>query len=60
MSFLAASQYFDSCFLASPVNFGLTSFMGMSFMISRYMDMEISGEHLEGRTGSALSAGEWR
>ena len=34
------------------MNLGFTSFMGTSFMISRYMDIEISGMQSEGRTGS--------
>ena len=50
--FLAASAYLESCFLASPVNFGLTNLMGMSFMISLYIDIDISGKQLLGNNGS--------
>ena len=50
--FLAASAYFDSCLRASPEDFGRTSLIGMSFMISRYIDMEISGKQKLGNMGS--------
>ncbi|CAG2059413.1 unnamed protein product [Timema podura] len=48
----AASAYLESCFLASPVNLGLTSLIGISFIISLYMDIDISGKQLLGRRGS--------
>ena len=35
-----------------PVNFGFTSFMGMSFMISLYIAIEISEKQFDGKTGS--------
>lgn len=41
-----------SCFLASPEYFGFTSFMGMSFMISLYMDGEMSDVQTDGNIGS--------
>ena len=50
--FFAESAYFNSCFLASPEYFGLMSFIGMSFMISRYMDCEISDVQIDGNIGS--------
>jgi hypothetical protein len=50
--FLAASAYLDSCFRASPVNFGRSSFMGKSFIISLYMESETSGWHWPGKSGS--------
>ena len=50
--FLAESAYFSSCFLASPEYLGLMSLMGMSFMISRYMDCEISDVQTDGSIGS--------
>jgi len=46
--FLAASAYFDNCFLASPVNFGFTKRIGMSSMMAANMAGEISGAHLLG------------
>lgn len=52
ITFLAASAYLDNCFLASPVNFGLTSLIGMSSIISLYIDKETSGTHLLGKNGS--------
>lgn len=50
--FFAASAYFDSCFRASPVNLGLSNFIGKSFMISLYIDWETSTEHCPGKSGS--------
>ena len=39
----AASAYLDSCFLASLVNFGFTSLIGISWIISLYIDGDTSG-----------------
>lgn len=50
--FLAASAYLASCFLASPGNFGFVNLTGMSFIISLYMDSDISVGQLLGRSGS--------
>lgn len=52
MVFLAASAYLVSCFLASPVNLGLTSLIGISFIISLYIELETSGKQLLGSKGS--------
>lgn len=56
MTFFAASAYLDNCFLASPVNFGLTSFMGMSSITSLYIESDISGTQRLGKNGSLPSS----
>lgn len=56
ITFLAASAYRDNCFLASPVNFGLTSFIGISSIISLNIDNETSGMQLLGKKGSLPSS----
>lgn len=54
MAFLQASANFANCFLASPVNLGLTTFIGTSFMISFRSTGDIipSGLSQNGNNGS--------
>lgn len=50
--FFAASAYLNNCRRTSPENFGLTSFTGISFIISLYIDCDTSGIQLDGSMAS--------